>query len=136
MDYYKVNYDSLRNIHQVKYYIVIIVVFLICIISIIASNFIYINVSNKLLGIYNNDLIYLKLERNQLSELLKNDSLLVNDENIKYEINKMDNYEIVDNFIYEDVYLTVDKKYINNTILNISIINKIKLIDYIFELFK
>ena len=130
------NYNVLKNIRERDYFKIILLVFIIIFISALITIFIKINVSNTYSGIYNNNVINLKIERNQLSEIIKNKKLLINKEEVLINNIEINNYEIIDDNIFGNILITVDKSFINNEILDIEVINKERLLYYILKLFK
>ncbi len=130
------NYNVLKNIREINYFKIILLVFIIIFISVLITMFIKINVSNTYSGIYNNNVINLKIERNQLSEIIKNKKLLINKEEVLINNIEINNYEIIDDNIFGNILITVDKSFINNEILDIEVVNKERLLYYILKLFK
>lgn len=137
MDYFKINYDKLKNLNQINFFGLIIFIILMILVLVICSCFIKINKKISFYGIYNNGVLQVKID-NELSDIIKKkDTLIFNDEEITYQILSFEEYETIENKIFQTINLTIDKKLYNNEIGKITInYDRKKLITYIFELFK
>lgn len=136
MEYYKLNYDKLKNLKQINFIKFIILVILLIMIFIIISCFKSINNSFSFYGIYNNGIITTKIN-NELVDIFKShQTLIFNKKEINYKIANFSEYEIIDNSVYQTINLTTDANLYQNEIGKIEIYDKVKLITYILELFK
>jgi len=137
MKCFKVNYNKLQNMHQIKYFVVIISILLLLIVLIILSCFINAYQSVSFYGIYNDNILKIKIN-NKLSDTLKNNQYIeFNEHKTKYKMIDFGEYEIIDNEIYQEVDLFVDNYFIDNEVGIVKLrYNKQKIINYIFELFK
>lgn len=137
MEYFNINYDRLRNMHQVNFYIIVIIIILIFLFLLFIANFI--NVSKKLsfYGVYDQEILRIKINC-ELSDIIKNNNELVfNGDETTYKINSYGNYDLLDSLIYQEIDLTLDKNFSNNEVGVIELYyDKQKLIKYIFKLFK
>ena len=137
MDYFKVNYDKLRNLKETKYYLLIIIIIILFLICLVASCFIRVSKMVTCYGVINDGVLKIVID-NRLSDTLKNNNTLkFNNTYLNYEILKYGNYEVVNgNFIIE-VALKVDGVHYENEIGNVTIYyDGQRLCKYILELFK
>ena len=136
MDYFKINYDKLRNLKEIKYYILVIIVIIIFVIFLIISFFIKVSKEVKYYGIINNGVLKINIE-SKLSDALKNnDTLEFNNEIIKYELIGFGEYQIVNDYIIQEANLKVENCY-DNEVGEVTIhYKKIRLCKYILDLFK
>jgi len=136
MDYFKINYDKLENIKQIKYHIVITVVICLIVLFILISCFIKINKKITLYGICNDNILKIKINT-KLSDNIKNsDHLNFNKKKLKYKIGSYGDYEIIDNEIYQEINLSIENV-MNDEVGKIEVYSKEeKLIKFIFDLFK
>lgn len=140
MKYFRINYDRLKNLEQINFYkIIIIIVINLIILLIVACN---LSVYHKIsfYGIYNDNILIIKIN-NKLSDIIKNNQYIkFNNKKTKYEIDTLNGfgeYEIIDNEIYQIINLKVDTKFNNNEVGLVELYyNKQKIIKYIFESFK
>lgn len=137
MKYFNVNYDKLRNLRQIKlnhFFIIFVLSFLILIV--ISINTYKLKIIT-LYGIYNDNILTIKINK-KLSDIFKNcEYIEFNNEKINYELFEYGNYEIIDNEIYQELKITVDETFLNNDIGIVKIhYDKKRLIMYILDLFK
>ena len=120
MKYYQINYDKLKKLKQINYFIVIFIIILLISFLIILSGLISINKKITCYGIMNNGLLTIEIE-NSLSDKIKaNNTLKFNDQKMSYQVISYGDYRIVDNEVGEvNIYY-----------------GKQKIIAYILDLFK
>jgi len=137
MEYFRINYNKLQNLSQKKYYIVIIIVFLSLLLLISISCVIDTYEKFSVYGVYNNNILKIKIN-NKLSDTLKNNQYIkFNEQKTTYKILSFGEYEIIDNEIYQEVNLAIDDNFINNEVGLVELYyDKKKIIKYILELFK
>lgn len=137
MDYFKVNYDKLKNMEVKDFYILIYVFIFICFYLLFLSCFLKVKVRVSCYGIIEDGLLKVGVSP-LFSEKIKNGhQLKFKDTVTNYEIVKFGEYEIVDNNIIEEVYLKVDANYYDNEIGEVEIYyDEVKLCKYILDLFK
>ncbi len=137
MDYFKVNYDKLKNMEVKDFYILIYVFIFICLYLLFLSCFLKVKVRASCYGIIEDGLLKVGVSP-LFSEKIKNGhQLKFKDTVTNYEIVKFGEYEIVDNNIIEEVYLKVDANYYDNEIGEVEIYyDEVKLCKYILDLFK
>ncbi len=137
MNYFQVNYYRLRNLSQ-KHLFTIIVLIIIC--GVVILTFSYFKVVSKkynCYGIYQNNLLNVKFSQDKIDILKTNKELIFNKQKVTYKIKNMGEYEIIDNKIYQNIYLTIDGDVYDNEVGEVEIYyHKEKLIKFIFELFK
>lgn len=137
MDYFKMNYNKLENIKIIKFYkIVIIILFLLFILVILSFNF-KIYEKSMCYGIYNSNILQIKIN-SELSDKLKSSQYIkFNNRKTKFKISNYNNYEIIDNEIYQEINLILDKNFIHNEIGLVEFYyDKKTIFKYIFDLFK
>lgn len=137
MEYFKINYNKLQNLHQIKFYIVIIIIIVILMFLIVTACFMSTTKKISLYGYYNEGVLKVKIN-NKLSDILKNNKTLeFNNHKISYKELSYGEYEILENEIYQEVDIAIEKKFLNNEIGTVEIhYDKQKVIKYIFDLFK
>jgi len=137
MEYFKINYYRLKNINQIKFFQIVFVLIIIFIILIILSFNKNIQSKVSFSGIYNDNILKIKIN-NKLSDILNdNEYIVFNNVKTTYGILDYGEYEIIDNEIYQIVNLTVDEKYKDNEVGIVELYyNKQKIFDFILDLFK
>ncbi|MBE6156518.1 MAG: hypothetical protein E7161_02110 [Firmicutes bacterium] len=137
MKSYKINYHRLQNLFQIKYYIVVIIIVCLLTFLIIISCFINVYQISSFYGIYNDNVLKIKIN-NKLSDILKNNQYIeYNNQKTTYKILQFGEYEIINNEIYQEVDMTIDGNFVNNEVGLVKFYyNKQKIIEYILELFK
>ncbi len=137
MNYFKINYDKLKNLKQIKYFYIVALLFITLIVLIIIASNIKVHHKLTFYGIYNDKKIVFKVN-NKLSDIIKNNNLIsFNNENTTYKVLEFGDYEINNEEIYQDITITVDKEFIDNEIGLITIYyNKETILKYILDLFK
>lgn len=137
MNYFKINYNRLENLPQIKFYKLIFLLIIILVILIFISSFMYTYKTINLYGYYTDEILHIKIN-NILSDKIKNGKYLTfNNKKTAYEVISYGEYEIIENEIYQDVSLELEKNFINNEIGTVKIkYDKKRIINYIFDLFK
>ena len=134
---YKINYEKLRNLKQTNYFLIVIFAIFIFLFLFLFSYFI--NIKNKIvcLGIYQDNILTIQIN-DELSDKIKNNNVLYfNNSKMTYKINNFSDYYIENNNVYQNIELIVDKELYNNEVGKVEFnYNKVKLINYIFTLFK
>ena len=137
MNYFKINYNKLENLPQIKFHRFILLLLLI-IMSVIMSSY-FINTYHTLstYGYYKDNEVHIKIN-NKLSDAVKNSEYITfNNVNTTSLDTVLEDYEIIDNEIYQNIKITLDKKFLDNEIGLLKIhYRKQKLLFYILELFK
>ena len=137
MDYFKINYNRMLNLRQKNFYVLIVIIIILCVIIIIASLNIKIDQREECYGIFNNNILKVKIN-SKLSDKIKSSKYIIfNNTKTNFKINKYDSYEIINNEIYQDIELLVDKKFYDNEIGMVKFYYGKKSIFYYFlDLFK
>lgn len=137
MQYFKVNYQKLANLHQCNFLLYIVVIIIMLIIITFLS--FHIKVSKKIedYGIYNDGVIAIKI-KNELSDIYKNNhTLSFNNIETDYKIKSYGAYEIINNEVYQEIFLEVDNDFYNQEVgLVVIHYDKERLIKFIWKLFK
>ena len=137
MEYLKINYYKLENIRPKNFFIFIILT--VVSLNVLLFTSCFIDISNKLefVGVYNSDVITIKINTNLSDKLKKGNYIEFNGYKTNYKIKNFQNAEFINNELYQEVELITDKKFKTNEagIVSCYYSHK-KLIKYIFELFK
>lgn len=137
MNYFQVNYYRLRNLSQKHLFAIIILIIIIGIFILGFSYFKVVSRKYNCYGIYQNNLLNIKVIQDKIDIFKDNKKLIFNNKDVKYKINNMGGYELIDNKIYQNIYLTIDGDVYDNEVGEVEIYyRKEKLIKFIFELFK
>ena len=137
MNYFKINYDKLKHL-KIKKLFVLVLIFILFIISFLIFGSLQ-EVTKKIVsyGIYDGEVLKLKVN-NMLSDILKNNNTIYfKGQKTKYKISYFGNYEVIDNLVYQEVYLTIAGDFYPNEVGEVVLYyDKEKLNKYILELFK
>ena len=137
MDYYKINYKKLANMHQIKYSIFITIFISLAIFLIILSCINYTYNTELFYGIYNDNILSFKINAKLSDKIKEQDVLLFNNKKVNYKILEFSDHEIIDNDIYEIVKLELDGEFYQNEVGEVKIyFDRKRIIFYIFDLFK
>ena len=137
MNYFQVNYYRLRNLSQKHLFAIIILIIIIGIFILGFSYFKVVSRKYNCYGIYQNKLLNIKVMQDKIDIFKDNKKLIFNKKEVKYKIKNMGEYELIDNKIYQNIYLTIDGDVYDNEVGEVEIYyRKEKLIKFIFELFK
>lgn len=137
MDYLKINYQKLLHLKIPRYVFLDILFVLLIIFLVIYSCTHYITKKITCYGIY--DGLVLKVMANEtLSDALSaNKTLYFNKEKLNYEIDEYGEYEIINEIIYQQIDLNIDKELYDNEAGTITLYyDKEKIITFILKLFK
>lgn len=137
MDYYKVNYNKLWNLPQIRFSILLLIIIIFSTYLFILSLFINVYDTFNGYGIYKDKTVILQVN-SKLSDILAN-NIEIKFNNRKITCNKIEykDYEFVNNEILQIVYLYIDESFIDNEIGTIKInYNEQRLIKYVLKLFK
>ena len=136
MNYFKINYDKLRNLEEKNLYIIGVIFIFVIFYLIMISCFIKIEKKEEYIGIVEKGLLKVGV-KSSFSDILKNnDTLEFNKTKMHYKIIKFGEYEIIDDNIYEIVYIKVDVLLYDNEVGKVTFYyNEENLCKYIFELF-
>ena len=137
MNYFQVNYYRLRNLSQKHLFAIIILIIIIGIFILGFSYFKVVSRKYNCYGIYQNNLLNIKVMQDKIDIFKDNKELVFNNYKVAYKIKNMGEYELIDNKIYQNIYLTIDGNFYDNEVGEVEIYyRKEKLIKFIFELFK
>ena len=137
MNYFQVNYYRLRNLSQKHLFAIIILIIIIGVFILGFSYFKVVSRKYNCYGIYQNKLLNIKVMQDKIDIFKDNKKLIFNKKEVKYKIKNMGEYELIDNKIYQNIYLTIDGDVYDNEVGEVEIYyRKEKLIKFIFELFK
>lgn len=137
MNYFQVNYYRLRNLSQKHLFAIIILIIIIGIFILGFSYFKVVSRKYNCYGIYQNNVLNIKVSQDKIDIFKDNKKLVFNKHKVAYKIYNMGEYELIDNKIYQNIYLTIDGDVYDNEVGEVEIYyRKEKLIKFIFELFK
>lgn len=137
MDYFKINYNKLENIPEIKYYKIIILIVLLFIFLILLASKVEIFEKFESYGIYSNNTLTVKINSKLSDNLKKSEYIIFND--LKFELNILEygNYEIIDNDVYQEIKIYVDGNFYDNEVGIIEFYyNKENALRFIWNLFK
>lgn len=137
MNYFKINYNKLENIPERKYFkLIIVFTLLICIILFTISKQ-KINEKFETYGIYTDNSLTININ-NKLSDKLKvSEYLVFNNTKTKFEIVDYGSYELINNEIYQEVTITMDKYFYQNEVGIVTFYyDKKTILQYIIGLFR
>ena len=137
MDYFRINYKKLENLHQIHYFVFVGIIFILFTILLLISYFKYTYKLETFYGMYSDNVLKFKINT-KLSDILKNNKKIIfNDKEVSYKLVSFEDYEIIDNEVYQTVKLELDGWFLNNEVGLIKLYyDKQKIITYIFDLFK
>ncbi len=138
MKYFKINYDKLKNLAFSKIIISFPFIIVFCIIVIlIISCFVTVSHKYSTYGIYQNGILTIQVERTLSDKLKNSDNMTFNGKEVGYQIDSYGEYEIIDNNIWQKIYLTIDGNVYDNEVGLVEFYyHKQKFIAFIYELFK
>ena len=133
MNYYKVNYEKLKNINEINYFLFTIVILFVILYFIFLSFFIKVKSKIECFGIISDNILKINLN-SKLSDKIKNSKIKFKDTYITYEIENYGEYEIIDNEVYQIINLKVDANFYDNEVGLVTIYyNEISLWEYILS---
>ena len=136
MNYYKVNYEKLKSINEINYFLFTIVILFVILYFIFLSFFIKVKSKIECFGIISDNILKINLN-SKLSDKIKNSKIKFKDTYITYEIENYGEYEIIENEVYQIINLKVDANFYDNEVGLVTIYyNEISLWEYILSLFK
>lgn len=137
MEYFKINYHRLQNLSQVSFYKIIFVFLSSLALLLILSCFIGAYHKISFPGIYNDNILRIKVNNKLSDKLKKNQYIEFNNKKTSYKIVEFGEYEIIDEEIYQEIALTIDETFIDNEVGIVELYyDKEKIIKHILELFK
>lgn len=137
MNYYNVNYESLKRIKVTKYFTFLVIVFLILIGLFLYLKKIQISSNYEVYGIYENDMLHVKIHNNLSDTLNKCKYVIFQNKKVKITNLNFYDYEFINEEIYQTVSFTLDKKFKQNEIGIVKIpMQEKSAFNYILELFK
>lgn len=137
MNYCNVNYESLKRIKVTKYFTFLVIVFLILIGLFLYLKKIQITSNYEVYGIYENDMLHVKIHSNLSDKLNKCRYIIFQDKKVEITNLNFYDYEFINEEIYQSVLLTLDAKFKQNEIGIVKIpMQEKNVFDYILELFK
>ena len=137
MELFKINYNKLSNLRQLKFNLIVIIVILLFVMLIFLALNIEVYKKFECMGIYSNNTLKITIN-SELSDNLKNaEYIIFQNKKLIFQIVNFGNYEVIDNTIFQEIDLSVDEKFYDNEIGLVEFYyQKQKLLFYIFELFK
>lgn len=116
MDYFKINYSKLRNLPEKKFDKLIILFVIIIIFVVFCANKIMIYEKEQVYGIYLDNILTIKLNNKYFKYLDKSEYIKFNDSKVNFKIKEYGEYEIINNEIYQEVKIIVDKDFYQNEV--------------------
>ena len=136
MDYFKINYSKLYNMPIFKYHYLIYAISLSLLIVIIFSFKVDVYKTYTTYGIYNDNVLYLKIH-NKLSDKLNNAYIMFENKKFKVKVHEYLDYELISNEVYQNISIIIDKDTYDNQVVKTTIYyDKEKIYKHILDLFK
>ena len=137
MKYFRINYFKLQNLNQLKYYVVIFVVIFLIIILLLISSLTTVSIKEEFYGLYVDNVLKLKINVKLSDKFKKCKYIVFNDKKTNCKMIEFNDFEIINNEIYQEIDLTIDKKFNNNEVGVVELYyDKKTILKYIFDLFK
>ncbi len=137
MDYLKINYYKLQHLKIKKYNLLIFLI-----IGLIIFSFIYINQKEipkriESYGVYDGLVLKIIADKSLSEAITKNNSLTFKGKKVNYEIAEFGEYEMLNNTLYQEIDLIIDKDYNPNETGEVIVyFDQVKIRTFILELFK
>lgn len=116
MEYFNCNYSKLNNLPEIKLYKLIYIVIIIIIIIVILSFKIKIYKHGECYGIYQNNVIMINIESKLSENLEKSEYIIFDNQQLNFKIKEYGEYEIINNEVYQEIKITVDKEFYSNQV--------------------
>ena len=137
MKYFKINYCRLQNLTQINYYIVVFVMLILIVILLLIASLKTISIKEEYYGIYVDNVLNIKINVKLSDKFKSKEHIIFNNKKTKYKIVKFNDFEIVNNEIYQNITLALDEDFHNNEVGLVELYyDKKSILNYIFELFK
>lgn len=137
MDYFKVNYNKLRNMKQINFFIIVVVWIIVILFLILLASKIYIYDKIVSYGVYSNKILTIKINNNLSDKIKNSDYITFNNQKTDYQIHNFTNFEVIDDKIFQEVNLIIDDKFYDNEIGKVVFYHhKKSILKYILNLFK
>lgn len=116
MDYFKINYSKLRNLQEKKFDKLIILFVIIIIFVVFCASKVMIYEKEQVYGIYLDNILTIKVNNKYSKYLDKSEYIKFNDSKVNFKIKEYGEYEIINNEIYQEVKIIVDKDFYQNEV--------------------
>lgn len=116
MDYFKINYSKLKNLPEKKFDRLIILFVIIIIFVVFCASKIMIYEKEQVYGIYLDNILTIKVNNKYSKYLDKSEYIKFNDSKVNFKIKEYGEYEIINNEIYQEVKIIVDKDFYQNEV--------------------
>lgn len=137
MKYFKINYCKLQNLTQINYYLVVFVIIILMFILLLVASLTTISIKEDFYGIYVDNVLNIKINVKLSDKFKSKEHIIFNNKKTKYKVVEFNEFEIVNNEIYQNITLTLDEEFKNNEVGLVELYyDKKSILKYIFELFK
>ena len=137
MNFFKINYNKLENMKEIKFYKLILIIIIIFIVLIVISLKIEISKKFQCYGLYYDNILSLKINSELSDKLKKSEYIIFKNQKNNFEIKEYGNYEILNNEVYQEINLIVDNKFYDNEVGLVEFYyDKKSVFKYILDLFK
>jgi len=116
MDYYKINYNKLENLKQIKFhFILIFIIILMSFLIILALNMqTYKKITTY--GICKDNILQININSRLSDKLKVSNYIIFNNKKTNFEIKEYKEYELIDNKIYQNIEIIVDENFYHNEV--------------------
>ena len=136
-DYFKINYNKLENLPEKKMFKFVLFIIIVIIILIYLAYSINIYHTFSTYALYKDNTIYLKINNRLSDAVIMSEYITFNNVKSTYIVESFGEYEIINQDIYQEVYLTIDEKLYDKEFGLIKFYyHKQNILMYILELFK
>lgn len=137
MEYFNCNYSKLKNMPEIKLYKLAIIVILIGIILVIFALKFKTYKHCECYGIFEDDVLIINIERKLSEYLEKSEYIVFNNQKLNFKIKEYGNYEIINNEIYQEIKIIVDKDFYHNEVGVVEFYyDKNSVLKFIIDLFR
>ncbi len=137
MDYFKINYSKLKHLPEKKFNKLIILLVIVIIFVIFCASKIVIYEKEQVYGIYLNEELIVKINNELSKKLDKCEYIMFNDSKVNFKIKEYGEYEIINNEIYQEIKIIVDKDFYHNEVGKVEFYyDKKSVLKYIINLLK
>ena len=137
MEFFKINYNKLEHMPEIKYYKFILLLIGIFVIIFFITLKIEIFKKFQCYGIFYDNILTLNINSELSDNLNISEYIVFKNNKLNFEISEYGSYEIINNMIYQEVKLIVDENFYDNEVGIVEFYyDKKSVFKYILDLFK